>query len=162
MGLNRKNLVPVIIAAVLLIFVSVVSFRKEAEPSLTSAQQEEIETIVNNYQTWSKQFDSYPIHYPNRIAVAEYAGETYFYAGYTMKLNNKVMATGGNVLGYSATEYRTYKLAPSFQQCKKNPLSSTILGSSGVSLSASSGDTDGIRQDVKKAYLLYLKSKKGN
>ena len=51
MGLNRKNLVPVIIAAVLLIFVSVVSFRTEAEPSLTSAQQEEIETIVNNYQT---------------------------------------------------------------------------------------------------------------
>ena len=78
------------------------------------------------------------------------------------QVNNKVMATGGNVLGYSATEYRTYKLAPSFQQCKKNPLSSTILGSSGVSLTASSGDTDGIRQDVKKAYLLYLKSKKGN
>lgn len=161
MSLNRKNLAPAIIVAVLFILVIVVSFRKEAGPALTSAQQKEVETIVSNYQIWSKQFDSYPIHYPNRIAVAEYAGETYFYAGYTMKLNNKVMGTGGNVLGYSATEYRTYKLTPSFQQCKKNPLSSTVLVS-GVSLTASSGDIDGIRQDVEKAYLEYLKNKKGN
>lgn len=51
--------------------------------SFTTEQQEEIKTIVDHVSSWSKDLPISPARKPNKIAITQCNGKTYFTVGYT-------------------------------------------------------------------------------
>lgn len=128
--------------------------------AFTDTQLNEIETIVNNRSTWNKSFPISPARKPNKIAVTQRNGKTYFAVGYVFSTGGQL----GNIAGSSSIIMRVYSFEPDFHECSaseydKNSFAITLSSESRSIGISSSQSADSIRQSVEDAYCSYLNNK---
>ena len=77
--------------------------------SFTTEQQEEIKTIVDHVSSWSKDLPISPARKPNKIAITQCNGKTYFTVGYLFSTQSEPI---GRLSGSYSVTLRVYTLDP--------------------------------------------------
>ena len=151
----KNHPIATLFVAFILFTIIIVGVRSNAKDKpLTSAQEAQINTIVNNYNIWGKEFYS-STQMPNRIMITEYNGDPYFLVAYKADLDNSRMGTGGYVTGYAAFMYTAYSIEPTFREYDGYDFGTTLAASGGTKFSTPK-TRDDIVQAVEAANRAYL------
>ena len=124
--------------------------------SFTTEQQEEIKTIVDHVSSWSKDLPISPARKPNKIAITQCNGKTYF---------TTQSEPIGRLSGSYSVTLRVYTLDPSFRECDKSEFDKNTFAvllvneSRSIDFSSSQSSKDNVQQKVEDAYRAYLNNK---
>ena len=130
--------------------------------SFTTEQQEEIKTIVDHVSSWSKDLPISPARKPNKIAITQCKGKTYFTVGYLFSTQSEPI---GRLSGSYSVTLRVYTLDPSFRECDKSEFDKNTFAvllvneSRSIDFSSSQSSKDNVQQKVEDAYRAYLNNK---
>lgn len=130
--------------------------------SFTTEQQEEIKTIVDHVSSWSKDLPISPARKPNKIAITQCNGKTYFTVGYLFSTQSEPI---GRLSGSYSVTLRVYTLDPSFRECDKSEFDKNTFAvllvneSRSIDFSSSQSSKDNVQQKVEDAYRAYLNNK---
>ena len=121
--------------------------------SFTTEQQEEIKTIVDHVSSWSKDLPISPARKPNKIAITQCNGKTYFTVGYLFSTQSEPI---GRLSGsYSVTLRECDK-----SEFDKNTFAVLLVNESrSIDFSSSQSSKDNVQQKVEDAYRAYLNNK---
>ncbi len=163
MSNSKKHFFPLVVVGILIIAILVISIKNSNTngSSFTDTQLNEIETIVNNRSTWNKDFPISPARKPNKIAVTQRNGKTYFAVGYVLNTNGQL----GSIAGSSSVIMRVYSFEPNFHECSeneydKNSFAITLSSDSrSIGFSSSQSSQESIKQNIEDAYRCYLNNK---
>ena len=158
---SKNRILPLAVVCILIVVILIrcINGNNTNNISFTAQQQEEIKTIVDHVSSWNKDFPISPARKPNKIAITQRNGKTYFTVGYLFSTQI------GRLSGSYSVTLRVYALEPSFRECDetefdKNTFAVLLVNESrSIDFSSSQSSKDNVQQKVEDAYRAYLNNK---
>lgn len=118
--------------------------------------------LIIYVSSWSKDLPISPARKPNKIAITQCNGKTYFTVGYLFSTQSEPI---GRLSGSYSVTLRVYTLDPSFRECDKSEFDKNTFAvllvneSRSIDFSSSQSSKDNVQQKVEDAYRAYLNNK---
>ena len=161
---SKNRILPLAVVCILIVIILIrcINGNNTNNISFTAQQQEEIKTIVDHVSSWNKDFPISPARKPNKIAITQRNGKTYFTVGYLFSTQSGQI---GRLSGSYSVTLRVYALEPSFRECDetefdKNTFAVLLASESrSTDFSSSQSSQDSVQQKIEEAYRAYLTNK---